>query len=48
MAAGPKGLLANLSQVEQVILGRGNAIFSIAPDRPIRAELLPFTAVVGR
>jgi predicted nuclease of predicted toxin-antitoxin system len=34
-------LLANLPQIEQVIAEHGNAIFSIAPDKPIRAELLP-------
>lgn len=41
-------LLPNLAQIEQVILDHGNAIFSIAPDRPIRAELLPLTALAGR
>lgn len=34
-------LLANLPQIEQAVTERGNAVFSIAPDKPIRAELLP-------
>lgn len=34
-------LLANLAHIEQVIGEHGNALFSIMPDKPIRAELLP-------
>jgi hypothetical protein len=41
-------LLANLPQIEQVIIDHGNAIFSIAPDRPIRAELLPLASTSWR
>ncbi|MCY7343479.1 MAG: DUF5615 family PIN-like protein [Pseudonocardia sp.] len=32
---------ANLPQIERVIVERGNALFSLTPGRPIRAELLP-------
>lgn len=34
-------LIANLPQVDATIVERGNAIFTIAHGRPIRAELLP-------
>ncbi len=34
-------LMANLPDVGQVIDERGNAVFSFAPPKPIRAELLP-------
>ncbi|AYY13056.1 hypothetical protein EF847_10450 [Actinobacteria bacterium YIM 96077] len=34
-------LVANLPQIEQIIIEHGNAVFSLAPDKPIRAELLP-------
>ncbi len=36
---------ANLGQVERVIVERGNALFSLTPGRPIRAELLPLGAI---
>jgi predicted nuclease of predicted toxin-antitoxin system len=32
---------ANLAQIEKVVVERGNALFSLTPGRPIRAELLP-------
>lgn len=34
-------LIANLPQIERVISEHGNAVFSLAPAKPIRAELLP-------
>lgn len=34
-------LAANLAQIDRVIVERGNALFSLTPGRPIRAELLP-------
>lgn len=34
-------LAANLPQIERVVVERGNALFSLTPGRPIRAELLP-------
>jgi predicted nuclease of predicted toxin-antitoxin system len=34
-------LIANLPQIEQVIKDHGNAVFSLALTKPIRAELLP-------
>ena len=34
-------LIANLPQVDATIAERGNAIFTVSPGRPIRAELLP-------
>jgi predicted nuclease of predicted toxin-antitoxin system len=34
-------LIANLPQVGATIVDRGNAVFTISPGRPIRAELLP-------
>ncbi|NDL55654.1 DUF5615 family PIN-like protein [Phytoactinopolyspora mesophila] len=34
-------LVANLPQIEQIITEHGNAVFSLAPNKPIRAELLP-------
>ncbi|MDN5853394.1 MAG: DUF5615 family PIN-like protein [Pseudonocardia sp.] len=37
---------ANLPQIERVIVERGNALFSLTPGRPIRAELLPL-GVIG-
>lgn len=36
-------LLANLASIESVIAEHGNAIFVIAPAKPIRATLLPLT-----
>lgn len=34
-------LVANLPQIERIIAEHGNAVFSLAPSKPIRAELLP-------
>jgi hypothetical protein len=34
-------LLANLASIESVIAEQGNAVFVIAPAKPIRATLLP-------
>lgn len=34
-------LLANLEQIEEFVNDHGNALFSIMPDKPIRAQLLP-------
>lgn len=34
-------LTANLPQIEQIITEHGNALFSLSPATPIRAELLP-------
>lgn len=34
-------LAANLPQIDKVVVERGNALFSLTPARPIRAELLP-------
>jgi hypothetical protein len=34
-------LVANLEQIEDVVGDHGNALFSIMPDKPIRAQLLP-------
>jgi hypothetical protein len=34
-------LSANLDHIEQVIREHGNALFSITPEKPIRAEFLP-------
>jgi predicted nuclease of predicted toxin-antitoxin system len=36
---------ANLPQLERVVVERGNALFSLTPGRPIRAELLPLGLV---
>lgn len=34
-------LIANVPQIERIITEHGNAVFSLAPNKPIRAELLP-------
>jgi len=34
-------LTANLPQLEKIITERGNALFSLTPAQPIRAEFLP-------
>lgn len=34
-------LISNLPQLDHVVSDYGNAIFTLRPDRPIRAELLP-------
>lgn len=38
-------LTANLPQIEQIITEHGNALFSLSPATPIRAELLPLGAI---
>ncbi len=38
-------LIANLPAIEQVIDERGNAVFSLRPAKPIRAELLPLGSI---
>lgn len=37
-------LLANLPAVEQTITTQGAAVFSLGPDRPTRAQLLPLVS----
>lgn len=36
---------ASLPPIERVVLERGNALFSLTPGRPIRAELLPLDLI---
>lgn len=38
-------VLASAGLVEQTIAAKGQAVFSIAPERPIRVELLPLGSV---
>lgn len=38
-------LAANLPQIEKVVAERGNALVSLTPGRPIRAEFLPLGLV---
>lgn len=40
-------LIANLPAIEQVIDERGNAVFSLRPAKPIRAELLPLGSITS-
>lgn len=40
-AAAVFALVANLGLIDGVIAERGAAVFSLAPDKPIRVELLP-------
>ena len=39
-------LLANLPAIEQTITTQGAAVFSVGPDRPTRAQLLPLISEV--
>ena len=40
-------LLAGLDAIEQAIAKDGNAVFSMGPDRPTRAQFLPLISEVG-
>jgi predicted nuclease of predicted toxin-antitoxin system len=40
-------LLDNLEGIEQVVALRGHAVFSVSPNHPIRAQLLPLVTEVG-
>lgn len=40
-------LLASLPALEQTVTDQGAAVFSIGPDRPVRAQLLPLISEVG-
>lgn len=39
-------LIAELDAIEQVIARDGHAVFSMGPDRPTRAQLLPLISEV--
>ena len=39
-------LIASLPQIEETITSHGPAVFSVSPDRPIRAQLLPLASEV--
>ncbi|MEM9041440.1 MAG: DUF5615 family PIN-like protein [Actinomycetota bacterium] len=39
-------LIASLPAIEEIVTSRGPAIFSVSPDRPIRAQLLPLASEV--
>lgn len=39
-------LIAGLPAIEETVTSRGPAIFSVSPDRPIRAQLLPLASEV--
>jgi predicted nuclease of predicted toxin-antitoxin system len=40
-------LLADLDAIERTISNEGHAVFSMGPDRPTRAQLLPLISEVG-
>lgn len=40
-------LLASLHVIEQLVTTDGHAVFSMGPDRPIRAQLLPLISTAG-
>lgn len=40
-------LLAGLDAIERTIANDGHAVFSMGPDRPTRAQLLPLISEVG-
>jgi predicted nuclease of predicted toxin-antitoxin system len=37
-------LVASLPAIEEIVISRGAAVFSVSPDRPIRAQLLPLAS----
>lgn len=39
-------LIASLPLIEETITSRGSAVFSVSPDSPIRAQLLPLASEV--
>lgn len=39
-------LVASLPVIEETVSSRGPAVFSVSPDRPIRAQLLPLASEV--
>lgn len=39
-------LIASLPLIEETIISRGCAVFSVSADRPIRAQLLPMASEV--
>jgi predicted nuclease of predicted toxin-antitoxin system len=41
-------LIANLDLVDDTRAARGEAVFSVAPDRPTRVQLLPLGSMVPR
>ncbi|HPU14249.1 MAG TPA: DUF5615 family PIN-like protein [Aeromicrobium sp.] len=40
-------VLGNLDAIAQVIVSDGHAVFSMGPDRPTRAQLLPLVSEAG-
>lgn len=40
-------LLAGLDGIERTIASGGHAVFSMGPDRPTRAQLLPLISEIG-
>ena len=40
-------LIAGLGAIEEVVTTEGHAVFSMGPDRPTRAQLLPLISEVG-
>lgn len=39
-------LVASLPAIEETVTSRGPAVFSVSPDRPVRAQLLPLASEV--